>query len=423
MIPTTAAHPRTVPLPGRTDRSQGFVFVTTLLLVLLALLLGGAVFIQLANQWLLVGNVEAQLESLLLAENGVEYARTVLPRLDLNELLVGLDETFAGTGRPEWRNPMPFDLARRLDPATWSPDCDDGLPFEGGHPLLPGGYRSPSGGYFFLRFSNNPEEPPDRDADGIVLLRSMGLVPARFRDPLLPHLQNHVALVEARLRQERAFFLPSPLTLWGDSGTFNWVGQEFSVRGHDGYAVSVISPGGSLPGEVAGSLTPAQEQLLTGLGESPSLQDATALYTTSARYRLLFSPSFWTYFEEQLPRWEDASAGRIVHLPAGGTIETSVRGLVVARGRLHLQEGARIEGLLLHLGDGEVILSGGSSVRGGVWMSNLEVGSGELLGHPLALSVEGSARIEKGERDIQEALALLPPAQLGWRILFPEMTQ
>ena len=138
--------------PGR---ATGFALLTALLIVFLMASLAIFLHFQALAQWRMVENVEAQLYSLVLAENGLEYARTILPHLELDALVVGLDGTHCGTGLSEWRNPMSFQEARNVDPAAWIPVCDDGLPFWDGTPLLPRGYAAEGGGFFFLRFSNN----------------------------------------------------------------------------------------------------------------------------------------------------------------------------------------------------------------------------------------------------------------------------
>ena len=109
-------------------------------------------------------------------------------------------------------------MAAALDPATLVVEPDDGVPSHKGIQLPDAGvYRAANNGYFLLRFSNNPEEPPDKDDDHIVVVRSLGIVPSLLKNPSLPDINNNVSLVEARLRQERAFFVPSPLTLFADA--------------------------------------------------------------------------------------------------------------------------------------------------------------------------------------------------------------
>ena len=97
-------------LPMSVRRSDGFALLTSIGLTILILLLVLLVQLQSANHWKLVSGFESQLHSLVLAENDVEYARTILPLLDIHQLLVGQNGVHEGDRQPEWRNPLPFSL-------------------------------------------------------------------------------------------------------------------------------------------------------------------------------------------------------------------------------------------------------------------------------------------------------------------------
>ena len=237
-----------------TTGAIGFSLLTAMMLVLFMISFSLFLHLRIRTQWAMAADVESQLYSLVLAENGIEYARTLLPHMDLNLLLAGMDGTFSGIHSSEWRNPMSFAEALRVDPSTWEPPHDDGLPFYDGQPLLPGGY-------FFLKFSNNPEESPEHDEDHIILVKSLGIVPTPAQDFFFSHLRNSVALLEARFRQERAFSLPSPLTLLGHSGSFQWEGARFSIEGKEKFAITLLSTSPStLYPDLVGSLSGSQQQ-------------------------------------------------------------------------------------------------------------------------------------------------------------------
>ena len=406
------------------DYCSGFSLITALLLVFLMASLALFLHFQVLAQWRMVDNVRSQLYSSVLAENGLEYARTVLPHLELDTLLVVLDCTHSGTEQNEWRNPMSFQAARNNDPAGWAPIFDDGLPFFDGQLLLPKGYAAEDGGYFFLRFSNNEQEAPDEDQDHIVLARSLGVVPSRMVDPFSPKKINHAILLEARLRQERSFYLPSPITLFGDSGLFQFEGTRFRVDGIDQPGVSVVTfsaPG--LLGSFLASISLDQQECIQGGESLLSAVDSTALYLGEQAYQSLFRLNFWRHFQEQLPVFADGESGKLVYMPEGGVLDSRFAGVLVARGDLTVRGEGQIEGLLLHLGGGELALQDRGEVKGGIWMSNLETSGIMLQSLPLFLRVSGGARIRYSRRAIENALACFPPTQLGWRILFPEMQQ
>ena len=263
----------------------------------------------------MAADVESQLYSLVLAENSIEYARTLLPHMDLNLLLAGMDGTFSGIHSSEWRNPMSFAEALRVDPSTWEPPHDDGLPFYDGQPLLPGGY-------FFLKFSNNPEESPEHDEDHIILVKSLGIVPTPVQDFFFPHLRNSVALLEARFRQERAFSLPSPLTLLGHSGSFQWEGARFSIEGKEKFAITLLSTSPStLYPDLVGSLSGSQQQSIQGQGVHPSIREASPQDLSEPMDNRLLHSEFWNHFLAQLPQFTDDPPNGIVFLPEGGVFD------------------------------------------------------------------------------------------------------
>ena len=406
------------------DHPRGFVLITAMLLILLTSSIILFLQLRITSHWRMAAAVESQLYSLVLAQNGIEYARTLLPHLEIASVLRGRDGIHSGTGSPQWRNPVTFEEARRLDPATLVVEPDDGVPSHKGIQLPDAGvYRAANNGYFLLRFSNNPEEPPDKDDDHIVVVRSLGIVPSLLKNPSLPDINNNVSLVEARLRQERAFFVPSPLTLFADAGTFHWEGTRFTIETEEGAAVSLVGVHQSrLYRDLIDSLSETQQQRFRGHGALTSLRDASQEYLGTT-YRDLFSPDFWNHFITQLPEFSDGLTGGIAFLPRGGVIGNTFAGVLVAKGNLVIADRARIRGLVLHLGDGTLRLEDEARITGAVWMSNLETSGQALQSRPLSLRVSDAAAIRYDLEAVREALGRLPPTQLGWRILFPETGQ
>lgn len=109
--------------------------------------------------------------------------------------------------------------------------------------------------------------------------------------------------------------------------------------------------------------------------------------------------------------------------PRGGIFDKPLSGILIAQRDLILGNGAQIRGLLLHLGQGKLTLREQSQVIGGIWMSNFGTTGEKLKAGPIALQVSDYAAIRYDQVAIGEALTLLPPTQLGWRILFPETVE
>ena len=246
---------------------SGFSLILALLTTTLITSLLLMLHLQIAARWDLVNSVMPNSTASPWAESGIERGRALIPAVDLDSLLKGADGAHSGTGFPEWRNPIPLAKARTIDPGSWTPHRDDGIPFQGENSGVPGGYSAAGRGHFFLRFTNNPEEDPSRDEDQVILLRSLGIAALPLPDPLLPDIRNGITLIEARFRKETTFLLPSPLTLFGDSGNFEWNGSNFQVAGNSAYGISIIETATSgLHKELLGSLAQSQRSRIRGQG-------------------------------------------------------------------------------------------------------------------------------------------------------------
>jgi len=386
-------------------------------------------YLQVQASWTLTGNVEGQLQSITMAENGVEAAKTIVARANLNELLAGPDGHPCGLAEPGWRNPMPLELARTLDPREWVPACDDGLVTqELGVSLSQGLYISQNA-FFLLRFSNNPEEPTSEDGDQVVLARSMGIIPARVNDPALTDIRNHVYLIEAKLRKETSFGLLSALTIGGDIIDIQLEGTDFLVEGGEESGVSCVMIQAPTVEELFRlAIQPDQVGCFQGAGVAPSLRDSTDMFVNETRFARLLTSEFWTHLEERLPEFAESpssltwsSQEGLFFLPDGGVINAPVAGVIVAFGDVEVGHGASIDGLLLHLGRGRLTLSGDSTVNGAVWVSSFHTSGGSLLCEEIQLTLSGSTRLIYDPDAVERALHQLPATQLEWRVIFPEM--
>ncbi len=409
--------------------SHGFILMTAVMVVILMSGVLGLLYLQVQASWTLTGNIEGQLQSITMAENGVETAKAVVARSNLDELLAGPDGEPCSLSDPGWRNPMPLELARTLDPREWVPTCDDGLiTQEFGITLSQGLYISQNA-FFLLRFSNNPEEPSVEDRDQVVLARSMGVVPTRVNDPALTGIRNHVYLIETKLRKETSFGLQSALTIGGDLIDIRLEGTDFLVEGTDEAGISFVMI--QVPGAeelFRQAIQPDQIGCFQGAGVTPSLRDATEMFVNEKRFARLLSPEFWTHFEARLPEFADSPPSPdsitpegLFFLPEGGMIDASISGIIVAFGDVEVSNGAGIDGLLLHLGRGRLIFSGNSAVTGAVWVSNFDTSGENLVSEEIQLTLSGSTRLIYDPDAVERALRQLPATQLEWRVIFPEM--
>ena len=139
-------------------------------------------------------------------------------------------------------------------------------------------------------------------------------------------------------------------------------------------------------------------------------------FPTSPPRAPLLESDYWAHFLRELPRFTlDAGIQSLTFLPEGGSIERGHDGLLVSSGPLRLGPGSRSRGLILQLDAGTIVLERGSSLEGGLWL--IETGLHDL--QPLHLVLEADARIAYDREAALRALWMLPPTQLGWRILSP----
>lgn len=248
--------------PGSAS-SRGFALILVVLLLSLLVSLAAALCLSLVSQGQNAVEFESQLASLVLAANGVEYARCVLPSLSIPALLTGVDGQIQDAA-PSWRNPLSLEQARRIRPDQWRPTSDDGIPAWVGVPLFDGACRSEPG-YFALKFSNNAEETPAQDEDGIVVVRSMGIVPER---QLQGGTRNSACLVEAVFRQEREFAPHAALTIFAEKAVLTFQGEACSVNGGNCPAIGVVSAG-ILSDTLRGSIAALSGDRLSGSGFDP----------------------------------------------------------------------------------------------------------------------------------------------------------
>ena len=392
------------------DNRDGVILITTLLLLLPLIFLLLVAHERVAHRVRVSRDLERQLYSLTLAANGVELVRALLPALDLREILS------AAVSSSENRNPVPRSVAlttrlSELDSMVSSPspaetdECCDSL-------------TAVNRGRVLYRLTNNPEEGTHGDRDGIVILRSMGVVQAQPW-PVLPAVINCVTVVEARFRQERTFDLPAAILLFGAAGRFNWSGDRFRVVGGEAPAIAVVSTTVStLTDQVIESLQGHESVLVTSQAE---VEDVTETYEDSTDLARILDADFWSHFLESLPGFVFESGGRGLHyFPDGGVLNQPLDGILIVRGPLVLAGRAEVTGLLIHLGNGALELREQSRIVGGLWISDPDHLTNPDSS-PIELTLGDEAEVVYDREQIERALWLFPPTQLGWRIISPEM--
>lgn len=403
--------------------------VVAFLLLFSALALGLAFSV--GDNAAISSNHRQQLEAAAAAEAGLAMARSVLGELDWTAALRGPNgvwETDAAMARAySFRSPVAWNVARIL-PAGQAPvwPNDDGQLFWRGAPLADSGWALSDRTRFFLKITNNPEDPagPSTDSDDLLTVRSLGL----SSRPLHERARNAVAVREARLRRDRTFELPAALVLVGPGGETRWENDLLWASPSAARpAVVVADSAGAGPLESAlRESVVGREDRFQGLGANPSIQNLSALFISHPHYQNLFRHEFLSHFLEKLPLHakmlgQPQSSGQLQlqfapdDLVLEGPLEMA--GILVCAGRLTLRGSIRFEGLLLVVGRGQLVMEGESSVRGGILIARLE---SSFLGFPsLNCSARGSVLHDAGV--IENVLKLFPPAEIWSRIVTPEL--
>ena len=134
----------------------------------------------------------------------------------------------------------------------------------------------------------------------------------------------------------------------------------------------------------------------------------------------LSSPQFWNHFRNNIGRFgadlsaeEDApSSSGMFKFTASAPLRGSYSGILVTSGDTTLTGNFLLEGILLHLGGGELNFRQHSSVRGAVLYIADEYEGGS------SLKIEDQSRIIYSRTAIEAARKYLPVTHLGTRIIY-----
>lgn len=181
----------------------GFVLLPVLVLLLLGSLWVMIATCRIQNSVDALAGTEARLHAEVAATSCIALARGVLEGTEPEQLLTGPNGSLDCSGAPDRRNPVERNLLYERSPEEISCSCDDGLSSELGQTDLTPGIDLGDGSWVFLRFSNNPEEPPDQDEDGILIVRCWAVAPLHLHRDATGR-SHPVAMVEARLRKVTA---------------------------------------------------------------------------------------------------------------------------------------------------------------------------------------------------------------------------
>src|SRR6266536_1261607 len=239
---------------------QGIAVLIAMIALSIFSVLGMYMSLNATTEVRIADNYESKLQADFAARAGMDHARELLMDLQVNDLLNGPDATHSNAVNymnqartAAFRNPLTWQTARSLDilnPANAVSGLpDDGIVNTGkynttnGTPLIPitGIALSSPNPYgpgsiitsrYFVKVTDNngeasertaeglgPSQPDDPfvDADGTIIVRSMGIAGTLRETGGGTVRANSVSVYEMRFRRGKTFSFDSPLVLQGDT--------------------------------------------------------------------------------------------------------------------------------------------------------------------------------------------------------------
>jgi hypothetical protein len=379
-----------------------------------------------------------------------------------------------------FRLPMPMQLAQMLDianpAAIISGIPDDGVIstgfFEGasGTELIPQigiAQFSPDphksglvlNSRYFVKVTDNNGEPSERagdlednpflDGDGIVVVRSIGVSKTFSNRIGATRRLNSIAVYESRLKRLSSFNLGPALTVLGSSITALFEGTP-EISGNLSAGIGTIDPDtfdGNFPDLMIRSAVQGAISITgNGLG-SPSILDISPEIRSNRDKALLLQPEYlWGFIQDQAPKMADLiyegspfRIGRDALLgsydrakpwnaPGQNPKVTLIKGdllaadgltgggLLIVTGGLTCSGPISFNGLILVIGSGSLVLSGGDAgVTGGILVASLmHAETGTSFGVP-HIAISGSSRIIADREMVRMATSLIPVQQISFR--------
>jgi len=388
-------------------KERGFVLVTAILIVFLMLSAFSYVQLKTASHIKTSQFTGKQMGSMVLAEIGAEKAYGIISRNEINTILARGESSAFSHDTDQSLNPVsPFD-ARSRDISILAEKCGQGSYY----------LHCGPGKAVIFKISNNPEEPPLTDSDGKVIVRSFGIIKNSLLESEIGFARNQITILESRFRKDKPFILPAPLVFSDPDSGWIFEGDQYRISGGDSAAILLLEPkypavqndlnllDGSIPDECIDF--PGPDISATGdLPHDPDLE-------------LVSSPSFWEHFRSNLADFGEnlgnSNSTRpksgFFKFPEGKLGQGKITGVLVTSGEVELSGNFSLEGLLIHLGGGELVLAQGSSVKGGILYKSDE--STEKS----SIKIRDQVRILYSPQCIDAAHKYLPVTHLGTRII------
>ena len=477
---------------------QGVAVLIALIALSIFSVLGMYMSVNATTEVRISDNYESKLRASYAARAGIEHAQALLIGLTFNDLLNGPDgvpysntTSYMNQARTSaFRNPLTWQTARSLnilDPTSAVAGLpDDGIINTGRFGATNGTVIIPITGIalsspdpygsgtiitsrYFVKVTDNAGDltertaegvPPGQldnpfvDADGTIIIRSMG-VAGTIRETAGGAVRaNSVSVYEMRFRKSRSFNFTSPLVLEGDtivpSSPSMWDGAAFDIDGGTAYGIATIDPNlanGTPVNQVTSGLTNSQKKNITGKGGTPSVGDITTTLTDDG-LNLLNAGYLWNFIQHDVPTFADGvyqgnqswsgnsqpdvgffdptkdASDPVQHpkityvngdLSLGGGFNGG--GLLVVTGALSGNGSITWNGLIFVIGKGDCSFGGMNvSMTGGLYVVNVQPdANGVPQFGTTKFTMAGNSQFLVNDNTTRMLTAIIPPRQTSYR--------
>jgi hypothetical protein len=300
----------------------------------------------------------------------------------------------------------------------------------------------------------DPTNNPFVDGDGIIIVRSMGI--ARTISEVAGGItrRNSVAEVECRFKQSNTFNLSSPLIIEGNNVNATFNGMPWGIAGGaSGPGLGTIDTNtadGNHPDQIIRTAVGGTGSITGGGLPSPAIADITAATAADSEKAKLMDPEYlWNFVFNTIPKaadnvyttdqsWSGGSAPylgtydhtkpsndpsqdpKITYVKGNLSMSGSMTGggLLVVTGDLKTNGRLTWDGLIIVIGNGYMDAGGlNQGVYGGIFVANItQVGAVAQFGTP-SFRMSGNSHIYFDSNALAMSIGLLPPEQMGYRII------
>ena len=387
-------------------KEKGFILVTSILIVFMMLAVLGYVQLKTISHIKTSQFSGIQMESMKLAEMGANKASRMLSTQDINSLLISAKDESLQAGDDYSLNP--------LDPSEARSNKISELESKFGNRCC---FSKPDPGKAVVfKISNNPEEPPSLDSDGKVIVRSFGIVENGLLESEIGITKNQITILESIFRKDKPFMIPAPVILRDPDSRWFFNGLDFRVSGGDQAAILLLGTPSPVPAnEIALLNQSLDEKCIDYQGNAVAAAGPLNGY---ANLTMLSSQDFWDHFKSNIDEFAIAlnkdlpcPDPGLYKFSNGSLVKDNYSGVLVTSGDIELGGIFSLNGLLIHLGGGELVLSEECSINGGViYTASLEDDSSSIV-------IQDQARIVYSPESIDKAHNCFPVTHLGTRII------